>query len=212
MPPEYAEDTSTDLHMERLDTVIEHLLATDARTVVDLGCGPGHLLKRLASMPRFQKIVGFDVSVSALAVAARELDLQNKGNWDSGRLTLLNASFAEPHSCIEGFDAALLVETIEHVPPNRLSSVEHSVFACCRPQTVIVTTPNQEYNTLYNIPSGRFRHPEHHFEWSRAKFESWALGVATRNKYSVLFVDIGPYDPVLGSPTQMANFTRQKCE
>ena len=125
----------------------------------------------------------------------------------SAQVDLLYASFTQSNENLMGFDAAALVETIEHVAPNNLSAVEFAVFACYRPKVVIVTTPNQEYNINYGIGPGKFRHLGHQFEWSRRKFQRWSNGVACRNGYSVIFLDIGEPDPILGSPTQMAKFT-----
>ena len=60
---------------------------------------------------------------------------------------------------------------------------------CAKPRTVIVTTPNIEYNVR--------------FEWTRAEFQAWANGVAERFGYTVRFAQVGPEDHEVGSPTQM---------
>jgi small RNA 2'-O-methyltransferase len=121
-------------------------------------------------------------------------------------LTLLHGSFTDKDERLTGFDAAVLVETIEHVNPGRLSAVEQAVFGCYRPPLVLVTTPNAEYNVLYGMGAGEFRHPDHCFEWTRAKFKAWARGVAARNGYQVLFREIGELHPTLGRETQIARF------
>ncbi|MBW6496475.1 MAG: methyltransferase domain-containing protein [Burkholderiaceae bacterium] len=199
---------ATPLHEERLNTVTRHLVASSAQSVIDLGCGRGELLARLVSVAQFRRIVGIDISMASLAAARSLLGLGH--NMDDGRLCLLQTSFAQADDRLRGFDAALLVETIEHIDPNRLSAVEHAVFSCYQPETVLVTTPNQEYNVLHGMRPGTFRHPDHRFEWGRAKFRGWAFGVSKRNGYSVVFGDIGEADPILGSSTQMATFRRHK--
>ncbi|MGB3223512.1 MAG: methyltransferase domain-containing protein [Desulforhopalus sp.] len=197
----------TDLHTERFDTVVQALLESKAESVLDLGCGSGELLLRLMGESQFNKIVGMDTSEEALA-GARDLFSQHEILGADDRLSIFHASYTSFDEDMAGFDAAVMVETIEHIDPQRLSVVEKVVFGCCKPLTVIITTPNQEYNVLHGIPDGEFRHSGHRFEWSRAKFRNWSEGVATRNGYHTSFDDIGPYDPVYGSSSQMAIFTR----
>jgi 3' terminal RNA ribose 2'-O-methyltransferase Hen1 len=195
-----------DFHGLRLDTVLQELLRCGARSVLDLGCGGGELLLRLAREAQFCRIVGMDISADVLR-AAREL-LQAEPGALAQRVELVEASFAEPDARFAGFDAAALVETIEHIDAHRLSSVERAVFGTFRPATVVITTPNSEYNPIHGAPAGSFRHPDHRFEWPRAKFRDWARGVAGRNGYRAAFGDIGEPDPDLGSPTQMAVLSR----
>jgi small RNA 2'-O-methyltransferase len=198
---------ATSLHEERLERVLQALLASDSRSVLDLGCGSGELLVRLAAEVQFQKIVGMDVSQEALA-AARNLLATRPHCSDTARLRLCHASFTTFVEELAGFDSAVLLETIEHVKPNRLSAVEQAVFSGYRPRSVIITTPNREYNVLHGLPEGAFRHREHYFEWTRSKFQGWAEGAASRNGYRVVFDDIGAVDPKLGGSTQMATFSR----
>jgi small RNA 2'-O-methyltransferase len=193
------------LHDERLDAVMRRLVASGARSVLDLGCGSGELLVRLVAARQFERIVGVDISLEALAAARDRLGMGPA--MDNGRVRLLQASFTRADQRLTGFDAALLVETIEHIDPGRLSALEDAVFAGYRPASVLVTTPNHEYNVIHGIPPGALRHPDHRFEWTRAKFRSWALRVAKRNGYSASFHDIGDPDPILGGSTQMAIFT-----
>lgn len=198
------EETSTALHEERLSAVTNALLESGARTVLDLGCGSGALLQRLVREEQFTKIVGVDTSPRALRLA--ECLLASELSAGGDRLSLRCASFADADPELEGFDAAALVEAIEHVPPAHLSRVERAIFSELRPSTVVITTPNREYNVLYGLPAGELRHPDHRFEWDRSRFQAWAGGVAGRNGYRTTFEDIGPGHPWLGSPTQMAVF------
>jgi len=192
------------LHEERLNAVVRHLLDSGAARVLDLGCGPGELLRRLARQPQFTCIVGIDIDERALGEARFALGIGFPGPAD--RVQVRYGSFEETDTELTGFDAAALVETIEHIDPGRLSRVERAVFGSMRPRTVLVTTPNQEYNALHGMAPGQRRHPGHRFEWSRAKFRQWAQGIAGRNSYCVSFIDIGPSDPLCGSSTQMARF------
>lgn len=197
----------TELHTERLDTVVDALRHSGASTVLDLGCGQGELMVLLAAETQFTRIVGIDSSSAALQKARDRLMLEG---FDSGtgRLSLFQGSFTHVMEELTGFDAVALVETIEHVPPGKLSSVERAVFSGYRPQTVLITTPNSEYNVLHGMREGDFRHRDHQFEWPRDKFRHWANGVAQRHNYLVRFEDIGIVDARRGSSTQMAIFTR----
>ncbi|MEX0957805.1 MAG: methyltransferase domain-containing protein [Burkholderiales bacterium] len=201
-----AEAFPTELHQERLRTVLQALLRSGAQSVLDLGCGSGALLRLLMSEPQFTRITGVDTSIEALSVAEQELC---GGPCPEGeRVSLLHASYADSDRRLEGYDAAAMVETIEHVDPSRLSTVEQAVFARYRPKTVVMTTPNIEYNVLFGMAEGALREPDHRFEWNRAKFRAWAMGVAKRNGYAVAFDGIGEEHTMLGCPTQMATFTR----
>jgi small RNA 2'-O-methyltransferase len=204
--PEREHGAGSDLHLERQTAVVEALLDARAKSVLDLGCGNGALLARLWRYRAFTRLAGVDRSMEALGAAQRLL--REEATLQPGRLLLYQASFDAPDPRLAGYDAGVLVETIEHVDARRLSAVEHAVFACYRPGTVLITTPNREYNSLYGMPEGALRHPDHHFEWTRAKFRSWASGAAARNGYGVSLRGIGHADLLRGSPTQMAIFTR----
>jgi small RNA 2'-O-methyltransferase len=194
--------TGTGLHDARLDAVLAALHRHAAATVLDLGCGAGALLDRLAADDRFARIVGIDGSAAALDHATRA----TAGAAD--RVTLLNASFLDPHPALAGFDAAVLVESLEHVHPAELSRLEHAVFAVLRPALVVLTTPNRDYNVHLGLADGELRHPDHRFEWSRARLRAWADGVAGRRGYRAAYQDVGSVDAYLGAPTQLAAFTR----
>jgi len=110
---------------------------------------------------------------------------------------------------LDGFDLAAIVEVIEHLDQSRLDSFERVVFAHAHPTHIVITTPNLDYNARFEtLPAGTLRHRDHRFEWTRAEFESWATGVATRQGYEVRFSPIGAVDDEVGPPTQMAVFSR----
>jgi small RNA 2'-O-methyltransferase len=195
---------ATPLHQERLSAVVRELLDSDATSVIDLGCGNGELLQHLCAHGQFDRLEGIDIDERALASARSALGLDlftpNK------RVAVRYGSFEEAETNLTGFDAAVMLETIEHIDPSRLSRVERAVFGRMRPRTVLITTPNQEYNVLHGMCSEQRRHPGHRFEWTRKQFRLWASGVAERNGYTVTFADLGPVDALHGSSTQMARF------
>jgi hypothetical protein len=108
-----------------------------------------------------------------------------------------------------GYEAATVIEVVEHLDPPRLAAFERVLFEFARPERVVLTTPNAEFNVRFeNLPAGRLRHADHRFEWTRGQFEAWAQGLATRFGYAVRFGPVGPVDEEVGAPTQMAVFTR----
>ncbi|MBB6069475.1 SAM-dependent methyltransferase [Longimicrobium terrae] len=190
------------LHDQRHDAVLAALVASGARRVLDLGCGSGGLLGRLAREPRFREVVGVEVARDELALAAARLEPGGPGRVLHGSLTYRDAR-------LRGYDAAALVEVIEHLDPPQLAALEGAVWDEARPATVVVTTPNAEYNALFDQPGARrMRHPDHRFEWTRGEFRAWAQGVAGRHRYAVRFAPAGPEDAQAGPLTQMAIFNR----
>jgi 3' terminal RNA ribose 2'-O-methyltransferase Hen1 len=200
-------DEEPTLRAQRLDAVAEALAESGARRVVDLGCGSGALLRRLLA-DGYEKVLGADVSVRALEGAARRLGMDTMHDAKRARIELLQSPLTYRDRRLAGYDAAALVEVIEHLDPPRLGALEANVFATARPGTVVVTTPNAEYNVRWPGLDGGFRHPDHRFEWTREEFVTWSEGIAVRHGYSVRRVPVGPEDPDLGAPTQMAVFSR----
>jgi 3' terminal RNA ribose 2'-O-methyltransferase Hen1 len=177
--------------------------------VLDLGCGEGKLLLRLRGDDRFAEVVGVDVSLRALEVAKRRLGLAEPPTSPSPTIALKHGSVVYLDRTLVGYDAATLVEVVEHLDPERLPDLERVVFGGLRPGTVVVTTPNADYNVRYdNLAAGRLRHRDHRFEWGRAAFAAWATGVAARNGYAVEVAPIGPRDDEVGAPSQMGVFRR----
>lgn len=195
------------LNEQRHASVIAALKSRGARRVLDLGCAQGVLLRRLLKDGSFDEIVGLDVSLRALEQAESRLRLDRLPDRKREKIRLLHGSLMYRDERLRGYDAALLIEVIEHMDPPRLSALERSVFEFARPQAVIVTTPNREYNVRFEtLPAGSLRHRDHRFEWTRAEFEAWATDVAERFGYDVRFLPVGETDEKVGSPTQMAIF------
>jgi 3' terminal RNA ribose 2'-O-methyltransferase Hen1 len=193
------------------DTVLKDPVSGQARAarVADLGCGEGTLVAMLLREPSAARVLGLDVSHRALERAAQRLHLDTMPDRQRERVDLLQSSLTYADERLAGLDAAVLMEVIEHVDPPRLGALEQTVFGAARPGTVVVTTPNAEHNVRFaDLRPGTMRHPDHRFEWTRPQFRDWAAGVAGRRGYQVRFLPVGPDDPEVGPPTQLAVFTR----
>ena len=206
---EDALETPLSLHDQRLGAVMAAIRASGAKRVLDLGCGEGKLLRELLKDIQFDEILGMDVSIRSLETARDRLKLDRLPERQAARIKLIHGSLTYRDRRLEGFAAAAVVEVIEHLDPPRLSAFERAVFEFAKPRTVVLTTPNREYNVTWeNVGTGKLRHPDHRFEWTRQEFRDWAEGISGRYGYSVRFLPVGPVDEALGSPTQMGVFER----
>jgi 3' terminal RNA ribose 2'-O-methyltransferase Hen1 len=153
---------------------------------------------------QFDEILGMDVSYRSLEIAAERLHFDTLPPKQKERIKLIQGSLMYHDKRLTGFDAAAVVEVIEHLDEPRLAAFERVLFEFARPQTAVLTTPNAEYNAKFEtLPAGQFRHRDHRFEWTREQFENWANGIAKRFEYAVEFKPVGEEDQKLGAPTQM---------
>src|SRR5205823_7565258 len=198
---EGALETPLSLNEQRLCSVMAALRASGAKRVLDLGCGEGKLIRELLKERQFEEIVGLDVSMRSLEAAQRRLKLERLPTVQAERVKLIHGSLIYRDKRLAGFDAAAVVEVVEHLDPPRLSALERVLFEFARPRTVVLTTPNREYNATWEtLPAGQFRHPDHRFEWTRQEFQGWAEAVAGRFGNAVRFLPVGPEHPEFGPP------------
>ncbi|ESQ77685.1 3' terminal RNA ribose 2'-O-methyltransferase Hen1 [Asticcacaulis sp. AC402] len=197
------------LNQQRLDWVLATLKAREVKTVVDMGCGEGRLVGMLSKDLAFEKITGCDVSLRALEIARARLNFDRLPEFQLKRIQLLQTSLVYRDKRLTGYDAATVIEVIEHLEPERLEAFTRTIFKDAAPGLVILTTPNAEYNALFeNLPVGQFRHHDHRFEWTRAQFETWANETAARYGYTVEFAGVGYSHDTLGAPTQAGIFVK----
>jgi 3' terminal RNA ribose 2'-O-methyltransferase Hen1 len=194
----------------RREAILAILRELGAQRVGDFGCGSGVLTRALLGEKQIERIVAVDVSVRALQLAARDLNLDRMPDRQRERLQIFQSALTYRDDRLAGLDAAVLMEVIEHVDPERLPALERAVLGFAAPATVLVTTPNAEYNPQFAaLPAGAMRHRDHRFEWTRAQFRHWAENAADTHGYQVSFRPVGPEHPDAGPPTQLAVFTRQ---
>ncbi len=202
-------EQALNLNRQRLGTVLSALKSANARSVIDIGCGEGNLLTLLAKDRFFERVAGADVSITALERASERLRLDRLPESQQGRVSLFQASLTYRDKRFEGYDAAAVIEVIEHLDESRLAALERVLFRYAQPDVVVLTTPNREYNILYEgMKEGALRHRDHRFEWTRAQFDAWARQAADRYGYSVRLEPVGEPHPERGAPTQMGVFKR----
>ncbi len=197
------------LNSLRMNAVKDAVLASGATSVIDLGCGECRLTAMLLAESQIKQITACDVSVSVLEKATQRLNLDKMETYKRNKLTLMQASLTYRDKRFEGFDCACIVEVIEHIEPLRIPAFERAVFEFASPKTVIVTTPNKEYNVNYEkMHENELRHGDHRFEWTRAEFEKWCEHICEAFGYDCKISGIGDNDERYGSPTQMGVFTK----
>ena len=197
------------LAVQRREAILAVLRELGTKRVGDFGCGSGVLTKALLAEPQIDQVVAVDVSARALQLAARNLNLDRMPDQQRERLTIFQSALTYRDDRLAGLDAAVLMEVIEHVDPERLPALERATFGFAAPAAVLVTTPNAEYNPLFlTMAPGTKRHPDHRFEWTRAQFRAWAENTARDHDYQVRFLPVGPEHPDAGPPTQLAVFTK----
>ena len=208
---EAEEDERKPLAVQRREAILAIIRESGARRVGDLGCGAGALTRDLLADAQIEHVTAVDVSARALQLAARYLKLDQMPDHKRQRLTIFQSSLTYRDDRLAGLDAAVLMEVIEHLDPERIPALERVVFGFAAPAAVVVTTPNAEYNVhfLATMAPGALRHRDHRFEWTRAEFRAWAQGVARNHRYQVRFLPVGPEHPVTGPPTQLAVFEQE---
>ena len=199
----------TPLNTMRMEAVKNAVLESGAATVIDLGCGECRLTSMLLNEPQIKKVTACDVSVVELEKAAQKLHLDRMQPYRKNKLTLMQASLTYRDKRFEGYDCACVIEVIEHIEPMRIPAFERSVFEFAAPKTVILTTPNHEYNVNYEkMQENALRHGDHRFEWTRAEFKAWTEHICEKFGYICEISGIGEIDENLGAPTQMGVFTK----
>lgn len=199
--------TRTSLQRTRLEVVLGHLRAGGARRVLDLGCGPGWLIELLATEPQIDAVLGIDKDDRALTAARQRLD-QRLAPAEARRVTLEHGLFTWRDPRLQGYDAVVATEVIEHLERPQLAAFVGVVFGFVMPQLALITTPNADYNVRLRLERTERRHPDHRFEWTRRQFERWGRTVAKQHGYRFEAGAVGAGADGYGPPTQLGVFRR----
>ncbi|PYF06198.1 3' terminal RNA ribose 2'-O-methyltransferase Hen1 [Ureibacillus chungkukjangi] len=177
-------------------------------TVVDLGSGEGKLSEKLGFIDGVKEILAVEPSESATLKALKRFEkaAQDK-NFVKPRQIFGSLFYYDER--LKGKDVLILCEVIEHIDEYRLPKIIQTILQDYRPRTLIITTPNQEYNEVYGM-GGDYRHPDHRFEWTREEFQTWCKTQNENHEYNIAFDGIGEEHELHGYPTQMCLFTRKE--
>ena len=208
--PDEVRERRISLNTRRLNAVKTAVLESGAASVIDLGCGECKLTAMLLEEKQLKRVGAADVAVHVLEKAKQTLHYDRMPPYKKNKLTLMQASLTYKDPRFSGYDAACVVEVIEHLDPQRVPAFERVLFEFAAPATVVLTTPNKEYNAHYEwLAEDTLRHHDHRFEWTREEFKAWTAQICERFGYTVEISEIGDIDEAYGAPTQMGVF--RKC-
>ncbi|XP_015606108.1 uncharacterized protein LOC107272936 [Cephus cinctus] len=187
------------------------------RKVVDFGCAELAFSVYLKNTPGIQEILHVDIDKEILNTYKHRVEPLHADFLHTRSIPLTirlyEGSVTHADRKLENCDAVICIELIEHLYPDTLMDFPYNVFGYIKPRVVVVTTPNADFNVLFDNFSG-FRHPDHKFEWSREQFRDWAENIVARYpNYEVTIQGIGD-GPAgtehCGSCSQMAVFHRRE--
>lgn len=207
--PVVEKESKQTLHDIRLKAVSDEIARLQVTSVVDLGCGEGRLIKLLLENKQLQRITGMDVSSRSLEVAARRLKLDKMIDTQRKRINLLQGSLTYRDRRLHGYNVATLVEVIEHLDEDRLLALEKNIFNEIQPNTIVLTTPNKDWNITFTEDETMKRHSDHRFEWTRGEFQAWCEHIRDAYKYTYQIKPLGEEIEAVGAPSQMAVFSKQ---
>ncbi|MDN4617361.1 3' terminal RNA ribose 2'-O-methyltransferase Hen1 [Paenibacillus sp. PsM32] len=192
----------------RYRAIVEQVsLLPQRKQVIDFGAGEGKLSVRLGQIEGVEQVWAVEPSMqSQLRAIDRFAKLEGRTD-DVIPVITTGSLFYRDERWIDQ-DVIILCEVIEHINEVRLPQVIHTLFTDYRPQTLIITTPNREYNEVYDMDTEEIRHADHRFEWTRAEFEQYCTQWIQNRPYTFTISGIGEKHEQYGQPTQMVVFHR----
>ncbi|GMR50147.1 hypothetical protein PMAYCL1PPCAC_20342, partial [Pristionchus mayeri] len=185
-----------------------------------LGCGElsfeKYALRDLADRG-IRHIVSVDVDEkplsSGLHYLGRYLDDQEhytvKRTSEPIHVEVYKGDLLAPSPVLSNIDVAISTEVIEHMPLEKATELLKCVLDKIHPKLYILSTPNFEFNVVFNKQSS-FRHDDHHFEFTRKQFKEWlSENVCTPYKYEVYYVGRLDGHEHLDGATQFAKIWRE---
>ncbi|GAF20898.1 HEN1 C-terminal domain [Bacillus sp. JCM 19047] len=201
-------ETMIRLNDKRYETIIQKVSDLHQKaSVVDLGSGEGKLTVKLGYVKGIKELLAVEPSEMAMTRALRQFTKRTK-ELEFLQPTPLRSSLFYYDNRLQNKDVIILCEVIEHIEEFRLPKMMKMILSDYRPQTLFISTPNYEYNQLYNLGEG-YRHPDHRFEWTRDQFQTWCQAVNT-GFYNLEFTGIGEEHRQFGHPTQLCHFQRKE--
>lgn len=206
-------ETETETPVVRLNelryrAIVEQVsLLPQRKQVIDFGAGEGKLSVRLGQIEGVEQVWAVEPSMqSQLRAIDRFAKLEGRTD-DVIPVITIGSLFYRDERWVDQ-DVIILCEVIEHINEVRLPQVIHTLFTDYRPQTLIMTTPNREYNEVYQMDADEIRHTDHRFEWTRAELEQYCTQWIQNRPYTFTISGIGDKHEQHGQPTQMVVFRR----
>ncbi|MFJ7684675.1 3' terminal RNA ribose 2'-O-methyltransferase Hen1 [Peribacillus butanolivorans] len=192
----------------RYEKIVDTVSQMNPRSIVDFGSGEGKLSVRLGFVEGVKEILAVEPSqTAAIKALGRFEKVKNKEKFVVPE-TLWGSLFYYDER-LKNKDVIILCEVIEHIDEYRLPKVLDTILHDYQPNALIITTPNHEYNEVYDMEDV-LRHNDHRFEWTRAEFRQWCTERNHRDIYSLKFEGIGEEHDTYGYPTQMVVFERKE--
>lgn len=192
----------------RYEKIVDFIRTIPKRdTVVDLGAGEGKLSVKLGYLDGVKEILSVEPSNKSRVRAIQRFE-EAEGTDGFTLPTSLAGSLFYFDDRLVNKDIMVLCEVIEHIDEYRIPKMMEAIFRSYQPRVLIVTTPNQEYNVIYDMDE-TMRHHDHRFEWTRDDFQENCEQWIKESPYYIQFEGIGEEHPEYGTPTQMAIFRRE---
>ncbi|MCK1992095.1 3' terminal RNA ribose 2'-O-methyltransferase Hen1 [Peribacillus muralis] len=191
----------------RYEKIFDTVSQMHPSSVVDFGSGEGKLSVRLGFIEGVKEILAVEPSQSATLKALGRFDkVKDKEKFVIPK-PLWGSLFYYDEE-LKNKDVIILCEVIEHIDEHRLPKVMDTILQDYQPRALILTTPNREYNEVYDMEDA-LRHNDHRFEWTRAEFQQWCTARNHDDSYDLRFEGIGEEHVTQGCPTQMCVFERK---
>jgi len=186
---------------ERRNRVIGILKKYNCRHILDLGCGEGRLFQAMKFMPEFKRLIGIDIDIDEISKSFGRVGpityhmFNDDPPEEPLEVTIYCGDLTIPYPSLlkERCDAITMVEVIEHLPADVLERLPFVLFGFYRPEVIVISTPNQEYNQcIKGFDLNTFRHDDHKFEWTRREFQKWCETQMERfGGYGVTYQTVG---------------------
>lgn len=157
---------------KRFSSIFSELSVNYKDTIIDIGCGEGYYVSRIA--PLVKEYHSFDFDKDIIYQLNKLIVRKNINNHSLNEVLLNKDNFKDYESIFKN-SKVILTEVVEHIPLQEATDLVNCILTSGVKQLVI-TTPNKQFNSNYFIEG--FRHDDHQFEMS---FNEWVTFVNTLN-------------------------------
>ncbi|MNM55135.1 RNA repair, ligase-Pnkp-associating, region of Hen1 [compost metagenome] len=185
---------------------VENLGVTE---VVDMGAGEGRLIELLAKNKNLNQLIACEPTLTGRQRMYARIDKLDRKKLLSIKPQVIQSSLFYKDYRLVNKECIVLCEVIEHINADRIDNVMDIILNYNKPKHFIISTPNFEYNVLYETMKTKFRHGDHRFEMTRKEFKEFIDKHAERCGYDVEYVGIGESHEQYGYATQMAVMKRK---